>query len=142
MRSRALRVLLSPEQVDDAVDFPVSKKKLSELQRSSEASDRPKKELERAREEIRRLREKPSALENSLPVVGANGRTAAAAGIPTSKTYYCRPSPAPEEKRKPGGQPGPPGVTRPRPVPNAPPRHITLRACPKFGTVSGKPCDE
>ncbi|MDG6917609.1 MAG: hypothetical protein JRM85_08470 [Nitrososphaerota archaeon] len=57
MRSRALRVLLSSEQVDDAVDFPVSKKKLSELQRRSEELDRTKKELERAREEIRRPRE-------------------------------------------------------------------------------------
>jgi hypothetical protein len=33
-------------------------------------------------------------------------------------------------------------VTRPRPLPNAPPRHLTLRACTKCGTVLGKACDE
>ena len=137
MRSQALRLLFSPEQVDDPVDFPVSRKKLAEFRRRSEELDRTKQGLERTREdrrrlqeEIRRLREKLSVLENSLPAVEANGRTAAAAGIPTSKTYHPRPRPPPEEQRRPGGQPGHPGVTRPRPVPNAPPRHLTLRMCP------------
>jgi transposase len=142
MTLRALRVLLAPAQVDDAVDFPVSKKKLAELEKKVERNDVLEEELKEAREEIRRLREKLTKVQNSLPVLGADPRTAAAVGVPTSKAYYPRPRPSPEEKRKPGGQPGHPGVTRSRPAPNAPPRHRRLVRCPKCGAALGQPCDE
>ncbi len=147
MTPRDLRVLLSPESSGD--EIVVSRKKVADLQRKAEELDLAKKEIEelrnerqKLREENRRLREKLAQVGNSLPVVGADPRTAAAAGVPTSKTFYPRPRSSPEEKRKPGGQPGHPGVTRPRPTPNAPPRHLVLRTCPKCGASLGKPCDE
>lgn len=141
MTPRALRLLLAPTDENDRVT--ISRSKLERLLREKdEENEKLRDERVKLREEIRRLREKLSASQNSLPMVGADPRTAPAAGVPSSKTFYPRPRPPPEERRKPGGQPGHPGVTRPRPVPNAPPRHLTLRSCPECGTTLGRPCDE
>ncbi len=150
MPHRDARILLAPEADEDPI--PVSPRKLAEFVRQLEERER---ELREAREEIRRLREekarsraKSSALKAaldrlraSLPVLGTDAKTAAAVGVPSSRVFF-RQSPPPGEKRRPsGGQLGHPGTTRPRPTPNAPPRVLELKECPKCAHDLGPPAD-
>ena len=107
-----------------------------------------REEIRRLREEKSRSREKAAALKGaldrlrgSLSVLGTNAKTAAAVGVPSSKVFF-RQSPSPSEKRRPtGGQPGHKGMTRPRPTPNAPPRVLALKECPKCTHALGDPAD-
>ncbi len=155
MAPRDPRILLSPDPEDDQII--VSRQKLDKLLREKdEEIDRLRRELERLRPALEKSREKNSklsdkadqlqgkleGLQNSLAVLGTNGKTAAAVGVPSSRTFFKQPRPPPEERRKPGGQPGHPGTTRPRPTPNAPERVLSLRACPHCSTRLGEPCGE
>ena len=150
---RGVPTLLAPENADDSI--VVSKKGLAELRRRADERDRLERELSEAREEIRRLREekarsqrKGSALKaalerlrSSLAVLGTDAKTAAAVGVPSSKVFFRQPPPPPDRHRPSGGQPGHKGATRPRPVPNAPPKVLSLEACPKCEHPLGDPCD-
>jgi hypothetical protein len=111
MTPRALRVLLVPEDEDDQII--VSRKKTAKL---VEELERTKNELEKVREESHRLREEKEALarklkqlQTSLPVLGANGKTDAEVGIPSSKTYCPRPRPLPRRRERPVASSGIPG---------------------------------
>ncbi|MGI0156277.1 MAG: IS66 family transposase, partial [Thermoplasmata archaeon] len=87
------------------------------------------------------LRAALDRLRSSLAVLGTDARTAAAVGVPSSRTFF-RQSPPPPGKRQPtGGQPGHPGTTRPRPTPNAPPRVLPLSHCPRCTHALGDPSD-
>ena len=134
MSARDPPLLLAPESDEEPI--PVSPRKLAKLIRSNEELER---ELREAREEIRRLREerarsreKHSALKaalhrlrTSLSVLGTDAKTAASVWVPSSRVFF-RQSPPPGTKRRPtGGQPGHPGTTRPRPIPNVPPESST-----------------
>jgi transposase len=147
---RDLRVLLVPEEPDDSI--VVSRRKLTEMLREKEEQA---EQLRKAREDIRRLREekarsreKSSALKAaldrlraSLPVLGTDARTAAAVGVPSSRVFFRQPPPLPKDRRPTGGQPGHPGTTRPRPKPNAPPKVLSLKECPKCAHSLGTPAD-
>jgi transposase len=148
-----IRVLLTPETSDDTI--VVSKKGLDRLVREAQEKARLERELEEAREEIRRLREertrsreKNSALKgaldrlrSSLSVLGTDAKTAAAVGVPSSRVFFRQPPPPPKDRRPTGGQPGHPGKTRPRPTPNAPPKVLALKECPKCTHPLGEPAD-
>ncbi len=142
--------LFAANTPDDSI--LVSRRRLAELLEEKEKQER---ELREAREEIRRLREerarsreKHSALRaaldrlrTSLSVLGTDAKTAASVGVPSSRVFF-RQSPPPDTKRRPtGGQPGHPGTTRPRPTPNAPPRILDLKECPKCAHDLGAPAD-
>ncbi|MGI0130449.1 MAG: IS66 family transposase [Thermoplasmata archaeon] len=150
MAPRDSRLFLAPDPDEEPI--PVSPRKLAELIRSKQELER---QLQEAREEIRRLREekararaKSSALKaafdrlrGSLAVLGTDAKTAAAVGVPSSRTFF-RQSPEPSKERRPtGGQPGHPGTTRARPVPNAPPRVLPLTECPRCSHALGDPSD-
>jgi len=153
MAARDLQFLLASEDSDD--EIVVSRKKVAELLRRSERLDRAEQQLREAQEEIRRLREekarsreKSSALKAaldrlraSLPVLGTDARTAAAVGVPSSRVFFRQPPPPPQDRRPTGGQPGHPGATRPRPKPNASPRVLSLKECPKCAQSLGAPAD-
>ncbi len=153
MSPRDPRVLLAPDPDEEPI--PVSPRKLAELLRQVEERNRLERELREAREEIRRLREektrsreKSSALKaaldrlrTSLSVLGTDARTAAAVGVPSSRVFFRQPPPPPKDRRPTGGQPGHPGTTRPRPKPNAPPRVLSLKECPKCAHSLGAPAD-
>ncbi|EQD75489.1 transposase IS66, partial [mine drainage metagenome] len=151
---RDFRALLAPEASDDTV--VVSKKGLAQLVREARENARLERELQEAREEIRRLREekararqKSSALKaafdrlrSSLSVLGTDAKTAAAVGVPSSRVFFRQPPPPPDQRRRSGGQPGHPGMTRPRPTPNAPPKILALQECPKCTHPLETPADE
>lgn len=153
MTSRDLRTLLAPEDSDD--EIVVSRKKIAELLRRSERLDRAEQQLREAQEEVRRLREekarareKRSALQTaldrlraSLPVLGTDARTAAAVGVPSSRVFFRQPPPPSDQRRSSGGQPGHKGTTRPRPTPNALPKVLALKECPKCTYPLGEPAD-
>ncbi|EQD36285.1 transposase IS66, partial [mine drainage metagenome] len=112
------------------------------------ALERLRPALEKAREKNARLtdraeglNEKLEGLRNSLSVLGTDAKTAAAVGVPSSRVFFRQPPPPPGERRPTGGQPGHPGTTRPRPVPNAPPRVLSLENCPHCAARLGNPCD-
>ena len=160
MAPRDPRALLAPEGVDDPVDSPVSKRKLVELLRRREELEKENRELRRELERLRptlaktqkknekladkaeQLQGQLETIQSSLAVLGADGKTAPAVGVPSSRTFYKPPRPPPEERRRPGGQPGHPGTTRPQPVPNAPEKVLALEVCPACDTHLGDPCDE
>ena len=153
MTPRDLRVLLAPDADEEPI--PVSPRKLAELLRRVGERDRLERELREAQEEIRRLREEKARskeknaslkaafdkLRSSLSVLGTDAKTAAAVGVPSSRVFF-RSSPHPPGKRRPtGGQPGHPGTTRPRPTPNAPPKVLALKECPRCAHALGEPAD-
>lgn len=137
----------------------VSRKGLAELIRQNQQLEEDNRhlrkdaetlraQLEKVREKNARLsdkvdhvQEKLAKLQSSLPVLGADAKTAAAVGMPTSKTFFKQPPPPPGERKAPGGQPGHKATTRPRPVPNGPSRELTLQNCPQCSTPLGQPCD-
>ncbi|MHB1435571.1 MAG: IS66 family transposase, partial [Thermoplasmata archaeon] len=164
MSPRDPRVFLAPDLDEESI--PVSPRKLAELIREKLEQDRELKEareeikeareeitetreeIRRLREEIARSREKSSVLKTaldrlraSLSVLGTDARTAAAVGIPSSRVFFRQPPPPPKHRRPTGGQRGHPGTTRPRPTPNAPPKVLTLEACPKCAHALGTPAD-
>ncbi len=96
--------------------------------------------LEELEEENRRLREELRRRKTSAPFLAASGRTAEAGGMPSSKTFYRRPSSG-GRKRPSGGQPGHQGFGRHRPVPNAPSVRVALERCPERDTLLADPCD-
>ncbi|MGI0150367.1 MAG: IS66 family transposase [Thermoplasmata archaeon] len=119
-----------------------------ENQRLRQEIERLRPTLDNAREKNAKLvdiadllHRKLETLKNSLAVLGTDAKTAAAMGVPSSRTFFRRPPPAPEDRKKPGGQPGHRGTTRPRPTPNAPPRLLTLTTCPNCSHALGAPCD-
>jgi transposase len=144
---------LAPEPDEEPI--PVSPRKLAELLRQLEDRSRLERELHEAREEIRRLREEKARsrekssslkaaldrLRSSLAVLGTDAMTAASVGVPSSRVFFRQPQPPSEHRRPTGGQPGHPGSTRPRPTPNAPPRILALKACPKCEEPLGDPSD-
>ncbi len=144
------RFLLAPDPSEEPI--PVSPRKLTELLRRLEKLERElaetREENRRLREEKVRSREKHSALKvaldrlrKSLSVLGTDAKTAASVGVPSSRVFF-RQSPPPDTKHRPtGGQPGHPGTTRPRPTPNAPPRILDLKECPKCAHDLGAPAD-
>ena len=150
MSARDPRLFLAPEPNEEPI--PVSPRKLAQLLRDmeqmKEAIRALREENARLRDEKARSREKQSALKaaldrlrTSLSVLGTDAKTAAAVGVPSSRVFF-RQSPPPNEKRRPsGGQPGHPGTTRPRPTPNAPPRVLELKACPKCAHDLGASAD-
>ncbi len=150
MAPRDPRLLLTPESEDD--EIIVSRRKLGELVRKSqdleEENGRLREELERSREKARRAAEqkqvaqtKLEQLRTSLPVLGTDARTAAAVGIPSSRVFFRQPAPSPETRRSTGGQPGHPGTTRPRPVPNSPSVLLALKTCPRCDHALGEAAD-
>jgi transposase len=153
MRSRDPRLFLAPDPDEEPI--PVSPRKLAELLRRLGERDQLEHDLQEAREEIRRLREEKarskeksaalrSALDhvrNSLAILGTDSRTAAAVGVPSSRVFFRPSRPPHEPRRRSGGQPGHPGTTRPRPTPNAPPRVLPLKQCPKCEATLGDPSD-
>jgi transposase len=150
MPPRDPRLLLAPDPDEEPI--PVSPRKLAKLIREKHEQEI---ELQKAREEIRRLREekarskaKSAALQsaldrvrNSLAVLGTDGRTAAAVGVPSSRVFFRQSPPPPKNRRPTGGQPGHPGTTRPRPTPNAPPKVLSLKRCPRCEEPLGDPSD-
>ncbi len=151
MSPRTPRLLLAPEPDEEPI--PVSPRKLAKLILENEEQER---ELQELREENRRLREekarssKKSAtlqaaldrLRGSLSVLGTDAKTAAAVGVPSSRVFFRQsPGLSGQRRRRSGGQPGHPGTTRPRPVPNAPPRVLALKECPKCAHALGDPSD-
>lgn len=111
--------------------------------------ERLRKELERVRherdalkDENRKLKERLARWEGSPGVLALSDKTAEAAGVPTSKVYYRRPTTPDGDGRPSGGQPGHPGRARRRPVPNQPPVHLTLPRCTDCGHQLATPADE
>lgn len=157
MSSRDPWIQLAPESVEEPI--PVSPRKLAEILRQIEELRKEnhslRKEIERLRPALEKARAKNSRLgdrvdgpsgklerlRNSLSVLGTDAWTAAAVGVASSRVFFRQPPPPPEERRPTGGQPGHPGTTRPRPVPNTPPRVLSLENCPHCATRLGEPCD-
>ncbi|MGI0129249.1 MAG: IS66 family transposase [Thermoplasmata archaeon] len=160
MATRDPRLRLAPDPNEEPI--PVSPRKLADVLRRLEDRDRLERELgeaqgelAKAREEIRRLREEKAhsraksaalkaalrRLRNSLSVLGTAAKTAAAVGVPSSRVFFRRSPPPPGQRRPTGGQPGHPGTTRPRPVPNQPPKSLPLKECPKCAHALGDPSD-
>ena len=157
MSPRDSPISLAPDEDEEFI--PVSPRKLAKLPRDMEEmkeenrklheeikKQRPK--LEKAREKNARLVDRADLLEeqlegvrNSLAVLGTDARTAVAVGVPSSRVFSRQPPPPPGERRAPGGRPGHPGTTRPRLVPNAPPRILALENCPECRTPLGDSCD-
>lgn len=150
MFPRDPRILLAPDEDEEPI--PVSPRKLAKLVQEKLEQER---ELQELREENRRLREekarsqkKSSALQSafdrlrhSLVVLGADARTAASVGVPSSRVFFRQPPAAGKRRRSSGGQPGHPGRTRARPTPNAPPRILALKECPNCEEPLGDPSD-
>ena len=78
------------------------------------------KENKELREKLRRTQEELKRMKASAPYLAASDLTAEAGGVPSSRVFYRRPV-QPREPNPTGGQPGHPGRSRERPVPNAPP---------------------
>ncbi|MGI0132885.1 MAG: IS66 family transposase [Thermoplasmata archaeon] len=111
-----------------------------EILRKLERLEKIEEEFRQLTEENRRLRQELRRLKTSAPMLAASDRTAEAGGVPSSKTFYRRPTPT-GEKRPNGGQPGHPGHGRSRPIPNTPPVRVALELCPECSTKLGDPCD-
>jgi transposase len=164
MSPRDPRIFLAPE--DDEEPIPVSPRKLAKLVQEKLDQERElvhlregraqlERELKEVREEIHRLREekarskrKSAALQsaldrlrNSLAVLGTDGRTAASVGVPSSRVFFRQSPPRTQGRQPTGGQLGHPGKTRARPIPNAPPRILSLKECPKCDEPLGAPAD-
>jgi transposase len=155
---RDSRAFLAPD--DDEEKVVVGQRKLAKLLRETEELRRENSELRGELERLRptlakaqkknekladkaeQLQGKLETIQSSLAVLGADGKTAPAVGVPSSRTFYKPPRPPPEERRRPGGQPGHPGTTRPKPVPNAPEKVLALEVCPTCDTRLGDACDE
>ncbi len=147
------RVLLAPDSDEEPI--PVSPRKLADLLRRIEDRNRLERELEEVREEIRRRREQKAQskeknaslkaaldkLRSSLSVLGTDAKTAAAVGVPSSRVFFRQSPPPSNPRRSRGGQPGHKGTTRPRPTPNAPPKMLVLKVCPKCTHPLGEPAD-
>lgn len=111
------------------------------LAESQAEVDRLRKDNEKLNQDNDKLREQLVRLQNSPGVLALSDRTAEAAGVPSSKTFYRRPT-APAGERKPsGGQPGHPGKGRRRPTPNRPPIELTLDHCPDCKNPLAAPSD-
>lgn len=124
------------------------------LRGSLEESEARRRALEEENERLRergkqleergkQLEERLARLEGSPGVLALSDKTAEAAGVPSSKTYYRRPTqPGPDgTNRTSGGQPGHTGRSRHRPTPNQPPVLLTLDQCPTTGQALGEPAD-
>jgi transposase len=106
---------------------------LEKEQSESEELQKENKDLKKTKERLKKenndLKEQLARLQNSAPLLATSDKTAEAGGVPSSKVFYKRNRN--EGKKKPtGGQPGHKGHGRKRPIPNAPPLHITLESCP------------
>ncbi|EQD57865.1 transposase IS66, partial [mine drainage metagenome] len=112
-----------------------------EIERLRPALEKSREKNARLTDKAEGLNEKLEGLRNSLSVLGTDAKTAAAVGVPSSRVFFRQPPPPPGERRPTGGQPGHPGTTRPRPIPNAPPRVLSLANCPDCATRLGAPCD-
>ena len=119
---------------------PLSREERQELLRKLRRLEELEKENRDLRERARKLAEELRRLKTSAPLLSASDRTAEAGGVPSSKTFYRRPTPR-GQRRPNGGQPGHPGHGRSRPIPNAPPVRVTLERCPECSTKLGDPFD-
>jgi len=128
---------LAPEQPGDV---PLSQEERRALLARLRRAEQLEEELRRARGEIRRLKKENERLRTSAPFLAASGRTAEAGGMPSSKTFYRRPT-GRGRRRSTGGQPGHRGFGRRRPTPNAPSVRVGLALCPRCSTKLGDPCD-
>ncbi len=103
------------------------------------------KELKGLKEENKKLKEENRRLDNELKklrstpmMLASSDATAEAGGVPSSGAFYRRPR---HTNRKRGGQKGRPGVSRRKPVTNAPPVELSLEKCTNCGSRLGEPCD-
>jgi transposase len=125
---------LAPSEDDEPLTiYPPERKKLRER-------------LEHQEQEIRELKEKNRRLQEELrrykacaPMLAASDRTAEAGSIPSSRVFYRRPVRC--DPKPTGGQPGHPGRSRERPIPNSPPLQLTLDHCTECGTRLGAPVE-
>ena len=122
----------------------------AERRQLDEQLRRVEKENHELRKKNHDLEQKNRSLERRLArllgspgVLALSDKTAEAAGVPSSKTYYRRPAPRNPDgsKRRPGGQPGHEGHARKRPIPNRPTLEITLEKCPTTGVRLPPPAD-
>jgi transposase len=112
------------KQLEEALE-----KEQSVSEELQKENDELKKTKDKLKKEIDDLKEQLARLQNSAPLLATSDKTAEAGGVPSSKVFYKRNRN--EGKKKPtGGQPGHKGHGRKRPIPNAPPLHITLESCP------------
>lgn len=122
-----------------------AQRRKAEIERERLEDDlrRAENEIQILRKEKRDLERRLARFEGSLGVLALSDKTAEAAGVPSSKTFYRRPTePGPDgSKRRPGGQPGHKGHARKRPTPNRPPLEITLEECPTTGARLPAPAD-
>ena len=157
MPPRDSPISLAPDEDEEFI--PVSPRKLAKLLRDMEEMkeenrklqeeiERLRPRLEKAREKnarlvdrVDRLEEQLEGVRNSLAVLGTDARTAVVVGVPSSRVFFRAPPPLPEARRPTGGQPGHPGTTRSRAVPNSPPRVLALREYPKCAHSLGAPAD-
>jgi len=114
-----------------------------ERRRYEEERRRVEKENQELRKKNRDLERRLARLLGSPGVLALSDKTAEAGGIPSSGTFYRRPTPTNPDgsKRRPGGQPGHKGHARKRPIPNRPPLEITLEECPMTGARLPAPAD-
>lgn len=140
MGSRGTLLHLAPEGTDDEV--VVSRKKLtkviaeneqlrSELERSQQEFEKQKRELEKSQRELERLKHKVAALKIATP-----------ASKQVDRPSMPAPAEPPPKGRRPGGQPGHPPHTRPRPDHVDETEELTLDRCPDCrGELDEDPSD-
>ncbi|MGI0128939.1 MAG: IS66 family transposase [Thermoplasmata archaeon] len=137
MLSAAAQVLLAPTDNEDSEPLTIYPPERKRLREQLERSERLEQENRQLREKNRRLLEELRRYKACAPMLAATDRTAEAGNIPSSRVFYRRP--VHREPRPTGGQPGHPGRSRERPVPNAPPLKLTLERCTECGTRLGEP---
>ena len=137
MSELGLERTLDPERPGD---LPISQEERRALLARLRRAEQAEEELRRVREENRRLKEELRRLKTSAPFLAASDRTAEAGGVPSSRTFYRRPT-SRGPKRSSGGQRGHRGFGRRRPIPNAPSVRVALEVCPDCSTKLGDPCD-